>query len=139
MRRHFPGSATAVGDRPGWLVNITNDAWFGHSSGPYQHLAMARMRAVEEGLPLVRAANTGISVVTDAYGRVRERLGLNRRGPSTWSCPARCRSLFARRHAPYELLGLLTAIAVLSLMVEFRATSSRMADDGPARGHMRGR
>ena len=133
----FPGSATAVGDRPGWLVNITNDAWFGRSSGPYQHLAMARMRAVEEGLPLVRAANTGISVVTDAYGRVRERLGLNRTGTIDTVLPgALPEPSFARRHAPYELLGLLTAIAVLSLMVEFRATSSRMADDGPARGHM---
>jgi apolipoprotein N-acyltransferase len=77
----FPGRATAAaGERPGWLVNITNDAWFGISSGPYQHLAMARMRAVEEGLPLVRAANTGISAIVDAHGRVVARLGLNESG-----------------------------------------------------------
>ncbi|MEZ5826615.1 MAG: apolipoprotein N-acyltransferase [Geminicoccaceae bacterium] len=72
----FPGEATDGSGRARWLLNVTNDAWFGISSGPYQHLAMARMRAVETGLPLVRAANTGISVVTDAYGRILDHLQL---------------------------------------------------------------
>lgn len=75
----FPWEAVG-GERPGWLLNITNDAWFGASTGPYQHFAMSRMRAVEQGLPLVRAANTGISAVVDAYGRVVESLPLNHQG-----------------------------------------------------------
>src|SRR5581483_2245929 len=66
----FPGEVTDPNNRPVWLINVTNDAWFGNSTGPYQHFYMTKMRAVEEGLPLVRAANTGISAVIDPYGRV---------------------------------------------------------------------
>ena len=76
----FPGAVTDDSDRPGWLLNVTNDAWFGQSSGPYQHLASARLRSVEEGLPLVRAANTGVSVVIDPWGRTLGRLDLNETG-----------------------------------------------------------
>ncbi len=76
----FSGEIVDRADRPDWLVNITNDAWFGNSSGPRQHLVAARLRAVEEGLPLLRAANTGISAGFDARGRVLGRVGLDREG-----------------------------------------------------------
>jgi apolipoprotein N-acyltransferase len=76
----FPGAVVAPGPRPGLILNVTNDAWFGNTPGPHQHLAQARLRAVEEGLPLVRAANTGISAVVDAHGRVRAALPLGVEG-----------------------------------------------------------
>jgi apolipoprotein N-acyltransferase len=75
----FPGAV--IGDtRPGWLVNVTDDSWFGPSTGPYQHLLIARVRAIEEGLPVARAANTGISAVIDPYGRVTASLALGQSG-----------------------------------------------------------
>jgi apolipoprotein N-acyltransferase len=72
----FPGAVLPHGPRPAFLLNVTNDAWFGRTPGPYQHYHQARVRAVEEGLPLVRAANSGISAVTDSFGRVLARSAL---------------------------------------------------------------
>lgn len=93
----FPSAVVARDARPDWLVNITDDSWFGSWAGPYQHLGIARVRAVEEGLSVVRAANTGISAIIDPYGRINSALELNKAGvldaalpiplkPTVYSC-----------------------------------------------------
>lgn len=76
----FPGAVVDRDHRPQWLLNLTNDAWYGNTAGPHQHFAIAQTRAVEEGLPLVRVANTGISGVVDAHGRITAMLALGHRG-----------------------------------------------------------
>jgi apolipoprotein N-acyltransferase len=76
----FPHDMASAGERAGWLLNLTNDGWFGISSGPYQHFQQSRVRAIEEGLPLVRAANTGISAVVDPVGRIINALPLGVEG-----------------------------------------------------------
>jgi apolipoprotein N-acyltransferase len=76
----FPGLLRRAPGRADWIVQITNDAWFGTMTGPYQHLAQARLRAIEQGLPLVRAANTGVSALIDPWGRVVAALPLGQAG-----------------------------------------------------------
>ncbi len=73
--------------RPQAILNLTNDAWYGESAGPYQHLAISKMRAIEEGLPLLRAANTGISGIYDAFGRTVAEIGLNQTGTVDGNLP----------------------------------------------------
>jgi apolipoprotein N-acyltransferase len=92
----FPGAVTA-GRRPAWFVNVTDDSWFGPWAGPRQHLLIARVRAIEEGVPIIRVANTGISAVIDPVGRVRSRLGLGRMGVLDAGLPtALAPSLYSR-------------------------------------------
>jgi apolipoprotein N-acyltransferase len=105
----FPGRVTPA-ERPGFLVNITNDAWFGVSAGPWQHLAAARLRAVEEGLPLVRAAQTGVSAVFDGRGRMVASLGLAQTGVVVAPLP---REVGA---TPFARLGLSIPLALLALL-----------------------
>jgi len=93
----FPGETVPDNERPGWLLNLTNDGWFGISSGPYQHLQQARVRTIEQGLPLVRAANTGISAVIDPLGRIVKSLPLGAESIMDASLPRRIdATLYAR-------------------------------------------
>jgi apolipoprotein N-acyltransferase len=109
----FPGAAVPPGERPGWMVNVTNDGWFGLSSGPYQHLQQARVLAIAEGLPLVRAANTGISAVIDPVGRIINSLPLGVEGVLDAQLPAAIAPTHYVRYGDYFLGSAL----LLSLLV----------------------
>ena len=121
----FPGEVVQTGTRPAWIVNISNDAWFG-PSGPPQHLAQARLRAIEEGLPVARATPTGISAMIDARGRIVRALGQGVQGIITTSLPPPLAPTWFSRWAHWTTLvfGLLLA-AGASAMAYFgmRSTS----------------
>ena len=112
----FPHAVTDPGaPRPGWLVNITDDSWFGPWAGPHQHLLTAQVRAIEEGLPIARAANTGISAMIDGNGRVRATLGLGRMGVVDAPLPrALPPTLYARFGDLLFLLLLVLAVVAAS-------------------------
>lgn len=107
---------TQGAERPEWLLQITNDAWFGTQSGPWQHLAQARLRAIESGLPLIRVANTGVTAVIDARGTIKAQLDLGIEGRLDAALPASLAS------TPWSKLGdwpavLLAALALLGAIV----------------------
>jgi apolipoprotein N-acyltransferase len=106
--------------RPKWLINVTDDSWFGPWAGPQQHLLIARVRAIEEGLPIARAANTGISAMIDPLGRVRAHLSLNKMGVVDAALP---RALMPTLYAKLGDLGFLTILlcAVFAAFVCKRA------------------
>ena len=111
----FPGAAVPQGERPGWMVNVTNDGWFGISSGPYQHLQQARVLAIAEGLPLVRAANTGISAVIDPVGRIVNSLPLGVEGVLDAQLPAAIEPTLYLKYGDYVLaLALMLSLIVVS-------------------------
>ncbi len=106
----FPGTIVQTAERPSLLINVTNDGWFGNTTGPRQHFHQTRVRAVEEGVPLIRAANNGISAVVDRHGRVLQSLGMNVRGVIDSQVPA------AAAISPYARFGDL-GLAILLLVL----------------------
>jgi apolipoprotein N-acyltransferase len=115
----FPGDIAAGADRPGWIVNLTNDGWFGISTGPYQHLQQTRLRAIEQGLPVVRAANTGISAVIDPVGRIVAQLGLGIEGVLDSSLPSAIRLTVYARMGDFPVAVI--AAAALIFVIRRRA------------------
>lgn len=118
----FPGNVVDRANRADWIFNATNDAWFGSSIGPKQHLAAARMRAVEEGLPVIRAANTGISAVIDARGRLLAHLKLEETGTIDADLPPPLPATLYARIGDFLVLPL---IAILWIVTALLSTAFR--------------
>lgn len=115
----FPDGLAAPEGRPEWLVQVTNDAWFGTASGPYQHFAQARVRAIEQGLPLARAANTGISAMIDPRGQVTARLGLGETGYLDAYLPPALSITGYARLGDAPALIVVCLLLVLTLLVDY--------------------
>lgn len=111
----FPGEVAAAARGADWMLQVTNDAWFGDSGGPRQHLAQARVRAIEQGLPVARAANTGVSAMIDPYGRIRASLALGGRGALDSPLPAPAPRTAFSRIGDAGALALLASAALIVL------------------------
>ena len=109
----FPGAVLGEGPRADFLLNVTNDGWFGRTTGPHQHFHQARVRGVEEGLPLVRAANTGVSAIIDSYGRTVARSRLGETAMIEAPLPAAIAPPF---YAQWRVLMAVLSLAVCMLM-----------------------
>ena len=112
----FAEEIAPKGPRPRLMIMITNDAWFGKDAGPTQHLAQARLRAIEQGLPMVRVANTGISAMIDARGRVTGRIELGETAYLDLPLPPQLPITLFGRFGDWPLLALLAALCLLVLL-----------------------
>ena len=109
-------------ERPDWILQITNDAWFGNGAGPLQHVAQAKMRAIEQGLPFLRAANTGVSTVIDARGQSLVALPLNTQGWVDATLPGALPVTLYSRTGDMPLTALLLLLALISLRLRRQKT-----------------
>lgn len=116
----FPHEVIDAKNRPHWLLNLTNDAWFGHSSGPFQHLQIVRIRAIEEGIPLIRSANNGISAVINSYGQILHQLELDEIGFIDFSLPKRLHYVtLYQQWGDLPFGGILVVLLALALTFRF--------------------
>lgn len=111
----FSGQVVEKNNRPAWLINVTNDGWYGLSAGPYQHFDMAKMRAVEEGLPVVRAANNGISAVINPYGLPTAWLDLDKQGVLDAPLPVALKPTFYAQTGPLPLSLICFMLVIFSI------------------------
>ncbi|MBL9055757.1 MAG: apolipoprotein N-acyltransferase, partial [Rhodobacteraceae bacterium] len=111
----FPQDIRAAASRPGWLLQVTNDAWFGTLTGPFQHAALARLRAMEFGLPLARAANTGVTAVYDARGRQVAALPFGTEGALDVALPGALPATLYARFGEIPVLLLLAGLLGLAI------------------------
>lgn len=119
----FPGDVIPEGPRPAWMLNVSNDAWFGLTPGPHQHFLQARLRTIEEGLPLVRATNNGISAVVDPLGRIVAMLPLGQDGALDARLPLPIAPTFYARYrdtGAFAIAAFFAAITMLARRRKFR-------------------
>lgn len=112
--------ASSPEQRPLWLLNLTNDAWFGTSFGPYQHLKHVSVRSIEQGIPMVRSANNGISAIIDALGRVTHSLPLNQKGVLDAPLPRAIEPTFYSRYGAWFLEILMSMILLIVYLIKRR-------------------
>lgn len=112
----FPNHAFVEGARADWIVQITNDAWFGKFSGPYQHLSQARVRAIEQGLPLARSANTGVSAMVGPYGRTMDSIPLGQMGIIDVPLPVPLPKTIYSRYGDWSLGGLVFLLTIFQFL-----------------------
>jgi len=108
------------------IINLTNDAWFGDSSGPYQHLNSARFRAIEQGIPVLRAANTGISAVIDPYGRIIKKINLNKSGSIVSTLPNKTKKTLYSKIGDFLFFSVLMLSVLILLLIKINRKNERI-------------
>ncbi|MGK7653570.1 nitrilase-related carbon-nitrogen hydrolase [Roseovarius sp. B08] len=124
----FARNITSAPARPDMILMITNDAWFGKVSGPYQHLAQGRLRSAEQGLPMVRVANTGVSAMVDGTGRVLAHIPLGEAGWIDTPLPPPLPATLYSRTGNAPMLVLAALLMLAGALIHRRATGRRLSD-----------